>query len=223
MHFIHRLGLTLLMLCSTASALEIVDHPAASDPTVARALAVIEPGTAGAKLIFRSSGDSFVPLRIEHHDNGSAYVRLQRNHFGLRVWLDTVQMDLSATGEPIFIECSIESPIDLTDVKPRATAAQARAFALGHFKHRVKMPPSDPELLIYSTREHPEAQLAWDVKIIGTTLDGVPGVFHSFISADATSVLGTQDEVKTIDSFHDDDINSGNEHQLPREPRDDGA
>jgi len=204
MNLAHRLSLALLVSCCTAAAIETIDNPPLTNPAVVKAQALIQAGTPTAKAIFRSDGDTFVPLRVEQENNGSTYVRFQRNHLGLRVWADIVQIVISTKGELVWIDCSIERPIELNDVTPIATALQAQAFALAHFKHLEGTPTGHPpEFLIYRAKEHPSPQTAWDVELSGKTANGVPGLFHMFISSDASAVLGMQEETKIIDSFPD--------------------
>ena len=181
-----------LAVCLGQSAMAA--KPAADHPAVQRALSHL--GGAAFNAVRSSGSDDFVARDLIVDADGSAHVRFDRSHRGLRVIGGDVVVHMGGDGSFRDVSLTQEAMIQI-DLKPKydaqvaAKAASAQFGAGGTVKNK--------ELVVFARDAKPV--LAWDVSIEGVAADRTPIKAHLIISAANKALLDRWDDIHTADAL----------------------
>ncbi len=168
--------------------------PQADHPAVQRALAHVM----GQAAAHATAVDGFVARDLVIDADGAQHVRFHRTHQGLRVIGGDFVVHSDATGRFKGVSQALKAAIAVSTV-PAISDDDIRRKALAVFGGTSEDVAS--ERVIYARDRAPT--LAYDVRITGTLLSGLPSIAHLVLDARSGALLDRWDEIESVDAVGD--------------------
>ena len=178
-----RLALALLP-CLLAGAAQAAER----DDAIQRALGHIG---ANAQRTQHAANHSYAVSDVTLDADGASHVRMKRYVDGLRVIGGDLVVHANRTGGFVNASHTLTREVRVAGRGRIGSADALRAAMTLNARHT----PVGSEQVIYARGDTP--QLAFDVKLHGTQLDGTPSELHMIISAETGRVLEQWDDIHT--------------------------